>query len=91
MPLDAVGQRLQQAERADLVRAGPHRHPGHDPALEPDASRIMHDRKTKATTILMIDDPPRVVTEVGQGRVQDPPGQKRQRTAPVLAEARHRP
>ena len=52
--LQAVGEGLQQAERADLVGAGPHLHPGHHPALEPDAEqRQPADRTTKTTTILM--------------------------------------
>ena len=34
--LDAVGEGLQQAERAGAVGAGPLLHPADDPALEPD-------------------------------------------------------
>ena len=67
--LQAVGQRLQQAERADLVRAGPHLHPGHDPALEPDAEQRHDQPKTKTQQHLDEDEPPRVVAEVLERRV----------------------
>ena len=37
--LHAVGERLQQAERAVHVGADPVLHPGHDPALPPDVEQ----------------------------------------------------
>ena len=67
--LHAVGEGLQQAERADLVRAGPHRHPGHDPPLEPDREAGHATPEDEDGDDLDEDEPPRVVAEVGQRRV----------------------
>ena len=82
--LHAVGQGLQQAERADLVRAGPHRHPGHDPALVPDAEQRHAQPKTKTHDDLDEDEPPRVLAEVGQRRVLGQDRHARQVHAAVL-------
>src|SRR5690606_12180821 len=64
--LDAVEERLQQTEGAGLVRAGALGHPGHDAALEPDAEHGADRAEDEGAEDLDKDQPPRVVTEVGE-------------------------
>ena len=60
--LQRVGERLEQSERADPVRAGPVLHPADDPALEPDqATASATSRNTKMPTALISTQPERVV------------------------------
>ena len=64
--LHAVGERLQQAERAVHVGADPVLHPGHDAALPPDVEQREQHQDQEDQHGLDQDQPPRVLPELRQ-------------------------
>ena len=66
--LHRVGERLEQAERAVHVGAGPLLHAADDLALEPDREQHADQQEHDDRDGLDQDDPPRVVAEVGRDR-----------------------
>ena len=65
--LHAVGEALQQAERAVHVGADPVLHPGHDAALAPDVEQREQHQDHEDQHGLDDDEPPRVVAEGARG------------------------
>ena len=61
--LDAVGEALQHAERADPVRAEPHLHPAQHLALDQDGHQHGEQQEHEDRDRLDHDQPPRVVAE----------------------------
>ena len=67
--LDAVHERLEQAERPGPVRPRPLLHPADDPALRPDREQRHDHQEEEDEQDLDDHQPPGLVVEAGQGRV----------------------